>query len=164
MINSIHMKTLVFSILIFLTINVHSQKKEFIRVYILEGKKIMRGRDYQITDSTIEFKKKNKIIHYAQIGFIKTKHSFGHNIGVGSLLGLASLGLFTLTLPYDKNRNLFDKGTTVGLVSTLIGAPSGALIGTISNVFKKPKKIEIDRDFEKWEKFKTLFQKISKSD
>ncbi len=55
------MKTLVFSILIFLTINVHSQKKEFIRVYILEGKKIMRGRDYQITDSTIEFKKKNKI-------------------------------------------------------------------------------------------------------
>ncbi|MDP1763475.1 MAG: hypothetical protein Q8L07_06250 [Sediminibacterium sp.] len=154
------MKALVFFLLTFLTVNVYSQKKEFIRVYNLEGKKIIYGRDYKITDSTIEFKDKNKIIHYAQIGFIKTKHSFGHNIGVGSLLGVASLSLFSL-MPSIQS-DLFDKGTMVVLVSTLIGAPSGAFIGTISNIFKNTKRVNINGDIEKWEKFRTSFLRISK--
>ncbi|MDP3667846.1 MAG: hypothetical protein Q8R50_14275 [Sediminibacterium sp.] len=118
------------------------------------------GRDYKITDSTIEFKDKNKIIHYAQIGFIKTKHSFGHNIGVGSLLGVASLSLFSL-MPSIQS-DLFDKGTMVVLVSTLIGAPSGAFIGTISNIFKNIERVNINGDIEKWGKFRTSFLRISK--
>jgi len=154
------MKTLVFFFLTFLAVNIYSQKREFLRIYNLVGKKIANGRDYKITDSTIEFKDINKIIHYSQINFIRTKHSFGHNIGLGSLIGIGSFGLFTLAA--NVQSDLFDKGTVVILFSTFIGAPSGALIGAISNVFKKPKKFDINGDIEKWKKFRSFFLTISK--
>lgn len=156
------MKTLLVFALMFFTIHVHAQKKEFLRIYNYEGKKIIRGSKYLITDSTIVFNKKNKIISYSQVGFIKTKHSFGHNIWVGSLIGFATTGLIALLLPYDKYKNAFDRGTTVGLVATFIGAPGGAVIGAGSTIFEKSKKFEINGNLEKWKEFEYFMLKKSK--
>ncbi|RTL47304.1 MAG: hypothetical protein EKK39_14560 [Sphingobacteriales bacterium] len=154
------MKTFTLLLFTLLTINIYSQKKEFIRVYNIEGRKIIHGRDYEITDTTIEFKNKHTIIPYTEIGFIRTKHSFGHNIGVGSILGIAALGIFSFAS--NVQSDLFDKGTTVVLFSTLVGAPSGAFVGAIYNGLKKTRRFNINGDFEKWQKFNASFLKKSK--
>lgn len=144
-------------IFMLLAFQVHAQKKVFIRIYDFETKKIAHGRNYIITDSTIEFKNRHQIIHYSTINYIKIKHSFGHNILAGSILGFSSLGLVAL-IPYYSQYSFFNKTTTSALVAIFIGLPAGAIIGTMTNIFKKPKKTAINGNVENWKTFKTFVE------
>src|SRR6185436_11850757 len=73
-------KTIVLLLLLFSFINLTAQKKTFLRIYDMAGKKIGKGYLVGTTDSTIILKSSDqiKIFSSSLIGTIKTKRSVGH--------------------------------------------------------------------------------------
>ncbi|HSI69816.1 MAG TPA: hypothetical protein VK941_06275, partial [Gillisia sp.] len=65
----------------------------FIRVYDLHGKKISKGRIQSITNTTLYLKGKQEI-PVDSIGMIKTKHSAGNDLLIGSVTGALIFSLF----------------------------------------------------------------------
>ena len=86
------MKTITIILLLSLCCSVVAQKSIFVRVYDLEGKKMNKGRVLSVTNPSLHLKKGRRavIIPVQNIGYIKTKRSEGHNVLVGSLIGLTT--------------------------------------------------------------------------
>ncbi len=132
-------------------------KDIFLRIYNSEGKKIAKGKLVGITDTsiTLECKKSNETIDLSEIGSIKTKRSYGHHVGMGTAIGgsaMTVLGAATI----DTNSNLLSgNGFWIG---ALLGAPSGAIVGGITGLFKNSQTFDINNDQAQWDAFKTLFQ------
>ena len=150
------MKILFIAILTIASIKTFSQNKLFIRIYNFEGRKIAKGYVYKTTDSTIMFdSRKHAEIKYSQIYFIRTKHSFGHNIFEGGIITAAIYSSYALIFATSLNETrplTIFAGT---IVAGVIGFPFGAAIGTGTNIFKNSTKVEILGEIEKWKSFKS---------
>ena len=155
------MKHLTLLILTLISLNVYAQ---FVRVYDLKGSKISKGQISLITDTALQLKNHTDIIPFSEIGFIKTKHSFGHNSLVGGIIGAGIFGIAT-AVSYSAG-SFLDPGLEA-LGAAVFGFFSGTIIGAITNVFKKTETIEINGDLNKWEKYvqkvteKKMTQKLS---
>ncbi len=116
-----------------------------------------KGTVIAISDSTLQLGKSNSIIPVKNIGFIKTKHSFGHNILLGSAI---SGGIFATVMAIgstDKGGFIswtFTEGIAAGL---LAGAIYGPIIGGISAIFKNNTTFPINGRESNWNEFKHYY-------
>ena len=153
------MKT--FIILLLLGIGSHSfaQKKTFVRVYDLKGKKISSGHVLAVTDDGIVLDK-NRVpdsIVVAAIGTIETRRSIGHGTALGALAGAATgtlLAAVSNTTEPETNSSDWDieilpPAETV-LASAITGAVVGAAAGTVISLFGKRISIKVAGDPKNW--------------
>jgi len=142
------------SIVMMVCCTMSAQNKLFVRVFDLEGKKINKGFILAVNDTILRLEK-NKVfvdIPVKTIGVIRTKRSVGNNILIGTLVGS---GLFATVGVATANPDEFlgytpAEGAAIGII---LGAPAGAIVGTLSIVFKNPKTFTIEGDVEKWKAF-----------
>jgi hypothetical protein len=156
------MKTLVIIFSLLLCCSLCAQKRLFVRVYDLAGKKITSGRVLAVTD-TMLLLKGTKIgfdtVFVQDIGFINTKHSVGRNIGIGIAIGAVSgvvVGLAN-SKPNDPEDPI-QIGTQGEVVVgyALLGMSVGTLVGGISGAFKNSKHFPVHRDVTKWREFEIM--------
>lgn len=152
------MKTLIVLFLISLGCSVIAQKPIFIRVYGLKGTKIFRGNVFTVTDSSVSLvgKKAPVNIPVSVIGSIKTKHSVGNNILIGSIAGATTFAIIGAASA-DPNELFFP--TTAGegaLEGIIIGAPIGAALGGLTYVFKNADIFLINGDPAKLKEFQSF--------
>ena len=133
---------------LFLNINTQAQKKIFIRVYNSSNVKIGKGNLLPGTDSTIELMHGHQHISIPvkEIVVIKTRHSAGHAILVGTAAGM-SIGilLYTAATVIKNSESSFNLA--------LIGTPmpvAGIVSGGIVAVARHKVTLRIDGDVEKW--------------
>jgi hypothetical protein len=146
-------KTALISIIILIAFTANAQSSLFVRVYDMNGKKINKGTVIAISDSTIQLGNSNNIIQVKNIGFIKTKHSFGHNILISSAI---SGGIFATVMAIgstDKGGFLswtLSEGIAAGLLAGVIYGP---VIGGITAIFKNTTTFPINGRESNWQEF-----------
>jgi len=116
-----------------ITTTIQSQKKTFVRIFDLEGKKTHTGFLAQTSDSSIILLSNKSTIEVPidQIGVIKLRRSIGHTILVSTLIGAGSLAILGAATA-DPDAWIF--GYTVGegvAAGLLVGGMAGAGIGGI---------------------------------
>ena len=150
------MKNLILAILIIFSVQLTAQnelqnkKKVFVRVYDLVGKKSGKGKLLSIDAHSMLVKdgKKSISIEVAGIGKIKTKHAFGHNVGVGAITG-ATVGIIGgFAVNPDGYFNYSRIENAAGF--SMLGIVLGSAIGGFTALFKKSQTFEINGDIEKW--------------
>jgi hypothetical protein len=151
----------------------------FIRVYDNNGIKINKGRVIAVTDTSLKL-----IVHeedivnitITSIGYIQTKHSGGHNILIGSLIGAGTFALAALiaeTATNDSSNDPYYYVPSTGEVVASVGVFGlliGSTVGGITAAAKKPKTFTINGDPKNLSNFKSylienemLFQPPSNS-
>ncbi|MCX6205742.1 MAG: hypothetical protein NTZ19_05740 [Bacteroidetes bacterium] len=150
-------KTALLIIFILLAFNAQSQSSVFVRVYDKSGNKIARGNIVEITDSSLQLEKSNTIILVKNIGYIKTKHSFGHTVLISSAI---TAGIFATLMAISSS----DKGgflswtLTEGIAAGLLaGVVYGPIIGGISAIFKNVTTFPINGSEKNWKEFHQYF-------
>ena len=134
-----------------------AQSSLFVRVYDINGNKIYKGTVVAITDSTLQLGKSNIIIPVKNIGYIKNKHSFGHNILMSSAI---SGGIFATVMAIGSTEKggflswTLSEGIAAGL---LAGAIYGPIIGGISAIFKTTIKFPINGSEKNWKVFNDYY-------
>jgi len=162
------------------------QKKTFMRIYDLHGKKFAKGFFGGTTDSSLLIIRSGKdflpdpadsslltlqngiittSIPFTKIGFIKTKRSGGHFILLGSLAGIAGGAILgSIKPPTSSTGGLFTWAGTPRseeLASgVLFGTITGAIIGGIISLTKKRMTFTINGSRENWLQQKPLLDKI----
>lgn len=152
------MKILSFLLLILLSYKVNAQKSIFVRVYDLTGKKINKGHVITATDTSLQLEGKSTPVDIPvrRIGFIKTKHSMGNNLLIGSVIGATTLAILGVaTAEPDKEIMGYTEGEGAA-AGALIGLPIGVAIGRITIAFKNSKTYSINGDIPKWNAFQSL--------
>jgi hypothetical protein len=152
------LKSALLSLTIFLVYAAQSQSSLFVRVYDMNGIKIHKGRITTITDSSIRLGKSNIIISVKNIGFIRTKHSFGHNILISSAITGISLATL-LALSSDGGKGFLLSWTVpegIGL-GLLVGATWGPIIGAGTALFKNTIKFPIKGSEKNWKEFQQYY-------
>lgn len=148
------------TIALILSMNVFAQtgseiSNVFIRVYDQDGRKIAKGKIQSISASSIQFISKNDLheIPLNRIGSIRTKHSAGNNIGIGAVVGAATMGSIGASTadPDDFLGYSAGEGAAGG---ALLGGIGGAAIGGITILFKRSRTYSINGDEEKLKAFK----------
>lgn len=158
------MKIPAFFLCIALTLHVCAQKLPFVRVFDLSGKKIAKGRIYDATDSSLLLGKssaKLNTISLGQIGTIKTKHSGGNNVLVGSVIGVTTFAIVGAAVAEPDKELGFARGETA-LAGALIGAPAGAAIGALTILFKRSATFIVNADPEKWKEVQRTLLALKK--
>ena len=143
-----------------LSSNVFSQernnaKKLFVRVYDTQGKKIGKGYIVSLSDSLMELRGNGKRTQFKvrDIGTIKTKHSAGNNILIGTAVG-ATTGAIIGAASGESDPGWFGYTKGEGAAGFgLIGALGGAALGGISIAFKNSLSYPINGSTAKWEIF-----------
>ena len=133
----------------------------FVRVYNLEGKKINKGIVFTVTDTTLQLKRNGRYenILFNSIGLIKTKHSEGHNVLMGSVIGASSMALLGAASA-DPDAWIFGYSAVEGAAAGgVLGGISGAVIGGITILFKNSKSYLINGDLSKWKAFQEMITK-----
>ena len=129
---------------------VEVKNNNFIRVYDLKGKKIIKGKVVRVSDTLLKLKSNGKItsINFNNIGYIKTKRSAGHNILIGSAIGTATGAIFgAATDPYAWFADTTDQAAFLG---GIYGAMTGAAVGGITVLLKKSKVFIINGNESNW--------------
>jgi hypothetical protein len=159
------MRTALFLMLILFCGSLVAQKTPFLRIYDSHGKKIYKGKVYIITDSSLSLigKKEALNVPIKDIGYIKTKHTDGNNVLIGSIVGGLSgaiLGAASAT-PSDNPSNEIIVFTPAEGAATgaLLGMVAGAAIGGITIAFKNSETFHIDGDVIKWKQFVSVYEK-----
>lgn len=150
-------------ILIFLTGNkyvtaqeVHTDARNFIRIYNHEGKKIGKGHIRVIGDSALVVLRRKELVTFRveEIGSIRTKRSAGHNFLVinAATTGLMIIGFVGAS---DGSDGWFSwdapTGVAIGFVAgAFFGIPASAL----SLLLKKVTRYEINGNYAQWELFR----------
>ncbi|MEL0457528.1 hypothetical protein WJN01_14910 [Flavobacteriaceae bacterium SZ-1-7] len=136
-------------------------KSVFIRVYNLEGKKISKGKIVSLNDSILRLTLAGvkKSVNFKDIGYIKTKRSGGHNVGMGILIGgtvgaIAGATLFEPDPPGTWIR--YTRGDNAG-IGAILGSMSGAAIGGVTALTKKSKTFIINGNSQNWNAFQEAF-------
>ncbi len=160
------MKTFLFVMLILLSENITAQKTPFIRIYDSLGKKIYRGKIYIVTDSSLFLIGKTEPLNIPikSIAYIKTKHSAGNNILVGSIVGAASGAIIGLAAagPQDNQPQdeifVFSPGESAA-GGAILGVAIGAAVGGLTAAHKKSETFLINGDVTKWKQFASVYEK-----
>jgi hypothetical protein len=152
-----------------------NQKKGFLRVYNLEGKKISKGKIAFINDSILGLTKAGELVEIkvTEIGRIKTKRSGGHNLLVGSLVGGGLLAIIVGASSKEETKTVnggwlfgefeYTSGispSSGAAIGGVIGLTGGAAIGGITSVFKNSKTFIINGDIKKWFIFKETIDSV----
>ena len=143
------MKILAFLFTILIAHNLQAQKSIFIRVYDLKGDKIARGHVLSATDTSLQLKEKTTSILVRNIGSIRTKHSAGNNLLVGSIIGSTTMGV--LGAINGDTETPAEGAAYYGLA----GLPVGAIFGALTIPFKNSKHYLINGDPEKRKAFRS---------
>ncbi len=143
--------------------NKSSSKEPFIRIYNLEGQKVLKGRVVNVTNSTITVIRGNekREMNVSEVGFIRTKHSVGHNVLIGAS---AASAIAAVTFAAEADPDAWIFGYTAGegiLAGFILGAPVGGGIGALTALFKKSREYEINGESTKWMEIMPLFQEQS---
>lgn len=152
------MKLLTLIFLISFAWSAYAQKSIFVRVFDFKGNKIYRGQVFTVTDSSLSLvgKKAPINIPVSSIGSIKTKHSIGNNILIGSIIGAATVGIIGAASA-DPDEFFYPTTPAEGaLGGIIIGAPLGAAIGGLTYVFKNADFFSINGDLAKWKEFQSF--------
>jgi len=146
------MKTFFLFFLLIFCFYSYSQKP-FLRIYDTTGHNIANGRIFYLADSFIQLSDNIVPISYKKIGVIKTKHSTGHYIGGGALVGIFS-GLLLSEIFYKPGTSFLspDRGTVV-LFGSIAGLITGTVGGIIVSVVNKRDVFIIYGSQTKWEEF-----------
>lgn len=157
-------KTLVLVFLILLSQNIYAQKSMFVRVYDLAGKKINKGYVLSVTDTSLLLKGNSAAdtIYALAIGHIRTKHSAGNNLRIGSIVGASSMAILGVVTAEPDAEILGYSAGEGAAAGALIGAPIGAAIGGLTILFKNSKHYSIDGDLTKWKTFQKMIEGNSK--
>ena len=147
------MKILAIVFIVLLAHHASAQKPIFIRVYDLKGNKIGKGHVLSVTDTSLSLKEKNVIFRVSTIGSIRTKHSAGNNILIGSVIGTTTLAILGAASGGDNSYFTSGEGAALGPV---IGLPLGAAIGGITVLFKNSKTYIINGDSTRWKEFQAV--------
>ena len=133
----------------------YPQNKLFVRVYDLKDKKINKGYVLAANDSVLRIKKDTAYIDIPvkTIGTIRTKRSIGNNILWGTLIGTVVVGSIGAASAEPDAMILAFTPAEGFIIGTLLGAPAGVIIGTLTAAFKNSKKFVIDGELEKWKAF-----------
>lgn len=150
------------SVLVLMCIIINAQK--FVRIYNASGKKIAKGYlvDEHQNDSFLVVKRNNSFdtIPVKNISYIKTKHSFGNNVLVGTIVGtsiFAIAGAISAGSPCDNCIIEFTAGEGAA-AGAIAGAPLGAVIGAITGLLKNSKTILINGDIQQWLKNRVIIE------
>lgn len=159
---SLSMLVIFISALTFST-KINAQKSIFVRVYDLSGKKISKGRTFTVSDTSLQLVGKSEPIDISvrSIGSIKTKHSAGNNVLIGSIAAfpLAIIGAATA----EPNAKILGYTAGEGAAGgALVGLPVGAAIGGVTILFKNSKRFIIDGDLNKCNSFKNYILEPNK--
>ena len=134
---------------------IEGQAQKFIRVFDTKGHKIAKGNvvDGSSTDSVLVIERGNSIdtVPIQKISYIKTKHSFGNNILIGTAIAAPTLAIISVIGNQPCDDCFFS--TTDGEAAAggfIVGAAAGAVIGAITGVFKNSKTGIINGDMQKW--------------
>ena len=159
-------KLFVLFFLIACCLQLNAQTKLFIRVYDRFGNKIKNGNIVGTTDSSLLFDVKGRDsvafqIAYTKIGTIKTKHTRGHDVIIGTAIG-AGFGIFGLLVSSggaDNTSGGFSSlNTQLNQAASIALIPLGAGIGFITGMTKKIDTFEINGNLEKWKAFQLYYQ------
>ena len=151
------MKLFLFLLFVILSSSIYAKKLIFVRVYDISGKKIDKGHVSSVTDTTLLLEGKNttRSISIKSIGFIKTKHSAGNNILMGSIITSSILGIAGLVIDPGPSNGIalsFSRSDAAA-GGLLVGIPFGDVFGCIATLFKNSKKYLVNGDAVKWKKF-----------
>lgn len=154
------LKTIMLLTILTLYSNVYSQngsigKEMFVRVYNLEGEKIGKGKIFTVKDTMLILKKNNKYINFkpTNIGFIKSKHSTGHNVLMGSIVGGGTMAILGAASA-DPDAWIFGYTAAEGAAAgALFGGVAGGAIGGLTILFKNSESFIINGDASNWKSF-----------
>ena len=146
------MKILAFLFTILVAHDLQAQKSIFIRVYDLKGHKIARGHVLSVTDTSLQLVKEATRILVGNIGSIRTKHSAGNNMLVGSIIGTTT---FAVLGAINGDTETTAEGAAYW---GLAGLPIGALFGALTIPFKNSKHYLINGDPETWKVLRSILQ------
>ena len=159
-------KTIVLLFVLMFGTNIYAQKETintgaFVRVYNLESKKINKGKLISASDTLLTLKRNSKFIYIASkdIGYIKTKHSAGNNILMGSIIGGVSMAILGAASADPDAWILGYTATEGAIAGALFGGTTGAAIGGITILFKNSKTYMINGEESSWK----IFQQIAKN-
>ncbi len=161
-------KTIGMILILAFSINLVAQKEQdkklFIRVFNLEGKKINKGHFQFINDSLLGLRRNRKAvqINVKDIGKIKTKRSAGHNVFLGSVIGGGTLALVGVVSTESERQVSYDMGywgtfnytsnpATAGqnfAAGLVLGGVAGAAVGGITAIFKNSRTYIVDGKIE----------------
>ena len=152
-------KTIVLLFAFFVTINLSAQKKTFLRIYDLQGKKINKGFFAGTTDSTLLIINKDAVIDtitLSQIGKIKTRHSLLSPILItsltfGLLAGAAGSGVQHALNNSNSYPVIRDIGGPVFPGLFAVGAAAGALVGALISALQHRLTFTINGDKDTWQ-------------
>ena len=159
--NSYFMKLLIFLFMLSLVNITYAQKQGmFVRVYDLKGKKIYKGNVYSTTDSSLLLVVKSQFltVPVSNIGHIKTKHSFGNNLLIGSAIGATTFAILGAATAEPEDEFLGYSAGEGAAAGALIGTAAGAAIGGLTVLFKNSKTFSINGDMNQWKKFKSFIE------
>ena len=151
------MKIFTTILLLSFSYNVCAQKSIFVRVYDLAGIKIHKGHVLSVTDTSLHLKESRRavIIPVQNIGLIKTRRSAGHNVLLGSLIGL-TVGAIVVAAS-SSSSGYWDYSAGEGAAG---GAVAGLVIGAGVSALTIPLKgstsFMIDGDMVKWKTFQKI--------
>lgn len=152
-------KSLLFALTFSLATVAQSQSTIFIRVYDLNGAKMSKGSIINITDSSIQLAKSDHYILVKNIGFIKTKHSLGHNMLMSTAI---TGGIFATIMAIGSNDKsgflswTLPEGIAAGLLAGVIYGP---IIGGITAIFKNSTTFPINGSEKNWKEFQLYLSK-----
>ena len=153
-------KTIMLLMVLTLYSNVYSQNGNisegtFVRVYNLEGKKIGKGKVFTVSDTLLTLRKNSKYINLRpiDIGFIKSKHSAGHNVLMGSIVGGGTMAILGAASA-DPDAWIFGYSVAEGATAgALFGGVAGGAIGGATSLFKNSETFIINGEESNWKSF-----------
>ena len=121
--------------------------KVFIRVYNLQGKKIAKGSNYTISETSLQFHKKDRLLDIpaSEIGSIKTKRAAGNNLLVGAGTGATALGILGAATGNSGGIPSYTPAEGAATFAA-VGAIAGAAVGGITLLFKNSETYPINGD------------------
>ena len=119
--------------------------------------------DEHQNDSFLVIKRNNffDTISVTNIAYIKTKHSFGNNILIGTIVGastFAILGAVSASSSSCSDCIVEYTAAEGAAAGAILGVPLGAAVGAITGALKNSKTILINGDIKRWLKFRVLVE------
>ena len=138
-----------------------AQENIFVRLYNSSNQKIAKGKLRQSTDSIIVILQKRHLqsIPVSEVATLKTKHSQGHDILMGTTIG-AGAGIIAILIG-AATYNSSDGSGTINPITLIAGGVLlpivGTGAGTVSALIKKSETYNIDGNTEKWKVIRAKF-------
>ena len=143
------MKGIIFLIFLFFSVHtIHAQKTSFLRIYNSKGKKISKGRIFQLSDTSITLTRKNRFVEtpVAEINTIKSKRTTGHRILI-TTLSVVSVVAILATVAQSNQRG------PANINSSSKKTPNLPIMGKPAKPLKKYK---VNNNLEDWQEQRKL--------